>query len=105
MAAIRGTSDAYLQAVKEAIERYEKQHPGAEVVVYRQSSVSIRVRIVDPDFAGMNKGDRHNAVWHLLNDLPEDVQSQVSVLLLLAPEETNVSFANYDFEHPLPSGF
>ena len=104
MAAIRGTSDSSLQAVKDAIEGYEKKHPGAEVVVYRQSLVSIRVRIVDPDFAGMNKGDRHNTVWHLLDELPEDVQSQVSVLLLLAPEETKMSFANYDFEHPLPSG-
>ena len=28
-----------------------------------------------------------------------------SVLLLLAPDETAVSLANFDFEHPIPSNF
>jgi stress-induced morphogen len=74
-----------------------------EIEVYRQNSVSLRVRIVDPDFAGVSRADRHEIVWRYLEKLPESVQSQVSLLLALTPDETKVSFANYEFDHPIPS--
>ncbi len=103
MATIRGTSDPILIAIKEALLTYEKEHPNADVVIYRQNSVSARVRIVDPELAGIPKFDRHDMVWRYFRDLPDEIQEEISVLLLLTPEETGRSLANKDFEDPIPS--
>jgi hypothetical protein len=35
--------------------------------------------------------------------LPDEIQSDLSSLILLAPEETKKSFANLEFEDPIPS--
>lgn len=103
MVSIRDKSDDCVRAVADALRKYEEQHPRADIVVYRQNSVSVRARIVDPDLGGLSKADRHDVVWTYLQDLPEDQQSEISVLLLLTPEEAGLSFANDEFEHPLPS--
>ncbi|MBW3540059.1 MAG: hypothetical protein KY476_07310 [Planctomycetes bacterium] len=103
MIRIRGEVDHALQAVEEALQRYDEQHPSAEIVVYRYSSVSIRIRIVDADFAGIDAGDRFDTVWSFLEHLPEDVQSEISLVLLLTPHEVSRSFANQEFEDPVPS--
>lgn len=95
--------DDGLQAIADALGQYERQHPNAQVEVYRQNSVSVRVRIVDTDFAGVSKADRHDTVWAFLQDLPEEQQAEVSVLLLLTPDEVKMSFANYEFGNPIPS--
>jgi hypothetical protein len=100
---LRGASDDSIDQVLRGLGGYEAQHPNAQIEVYRRSSVSIRVRIVDPDFAGISRSDRHEIVWRFLEPLPEDVQSQVSLLILLTPEETATSLANFEFEHPVPS--
>ena len=100
---VRGKSDEYLQAVLKVLDQYELQHPNAEIEVYRQNSVSIRIRIVDPDFTKVSRTERHNAVWGILDELPEAIQSQISVILLLSPEETKGSFANFEFDDPIPS--
>ena len=65
--------------------------------------MSIRIRVIDPDFAGIDKGDRHELLWGFLQDLPEDQLSEITFLLLLTPEETEKSIANQDFENPIPS--
>jgi stress-induced morphogen len=100
---VRGTTDDTLDQVLRALGPYESQHPKADVEVYRQNSASIRVRIVDPDFSGISRADRHDAVWRFLERLPEEAQSQISLLLLLTPEETKLSFANVEFDNPAPS--
>lgn len=97
------TADTRLQAIADALLAYEKQHPNANVEVYRQNSVSVRVRIVDPDFTGVSKADRHDDVWNYLEPLDEELQAEISILLLLTPKEMQNSFANYDFENPIPS--
>jgi hypothetical protein len=61
------------------------------------------VRILDPDFKGMDKAERHDAIWDRFNDLDEEIQSDVSLLLLLTPEEARTSFANMEFDHPVSS--
>jgi stress-induced morphogen len=101
--AVRGKGDSFTDQVVDALESYESQHPGAEIEAYRRNSVSIRVRIVDPDFSGISRAERHEIVWRFLEKLPEEVQSQVSLLLLLTPEETKSSIANSEFENPIPS--
>lgn len=103
MVQIRGDCDSDLELIAAALSRYEGEHEEADVVAYRQNSVSVRIRIVDPDFLGVSKAERHDQVWSLLESLPEDVQSQVTLLLPLTPDETSESFANYEFDHPIPS--
>ena len=100
---IRGRKDSRLTQVAEALKPYRSQHSKAEIVLYRQNSASIRIRIIDPDFQRVSRGDRHEQVWMLLESLPEDVLGELSILLLLTPQETSKSFANMEFDHPVPS--
>jgi hypothetical protein len=95
--------EAEVRAIKHALKSYELCHPNAQVTSYRQNSGSIRVRIIDPDFRKLDKALRHDQVWGILDPLPEDILSQITVLLLLTPEEAKTSFANMDFENPIPS--
>ena len=95
--------DDCLQAVADALAKYEHQHPNAKIEVYRQNSASVRARIVDPDFEGLSKAKRHDTVWAFIRDLPEDRQAEISVLLLLTPDELKTSLANYEFDNPVPS--
>jgi stress-induced morphogen len=96
-------TDRDVAQVKTVLKKYESQHSAADVAVRRQNSVSIRVRIVDPDFAGVSRTERHEAVWRVLDELPEKIQSQLTMLLLLTPDEKNSSLANLEFEDPIPS--
>jgi len=77
--------------------------PGAKTKAYRQNPVSIRVRIIDPAFRGKDRLERETEVWKLLDTLPAEVQAEITLLLVLSPEETATSFANYEFENPIPS--
>ena len=99
----RGNSDEVINHIIEALRAYEADHPHAQIDLYRQNSVSVRVRIIDPDFAGQSKIDRSKEAWKYLNSLPDEIQSDLSSLTLLAPEETTMSFANFEFEDPIPS--
>lgn len=74
------------------------------VRAYRYSEASIRIRIIDPRFAGRNLVERERMVQPLIRELPEEVQSDIMVLLTLAPGEENKSMMNYEFEHPSRSG-
>jgi hypothetical protein len=100
---LRGTSDDVIDCMIEALQAYKADHPDAQIALYRQNSVSVRVRIIDPDFAGRSKVDRSKEAWKYLDSLPDEVQSDLSTLILLTPEETTKSFANLEFEDPIPS--
>jgi stress-induced morphogen len=89
--------------ISEALKEFKSSHPEAKIKSYRQNSASIRIRIIDPCFQGMDRAQRHDMIWKILESLSEDILSQVSVLLLLTPEEVKKSFANMDFENPIPS--
>ena len=99
----RGTSDETLDKIIVALRTYERDHPLAQIDVYRQSPVSVRLRIIDPDFAKQPKSQRHQRAWHYLDELSDDVQGDISTLVLIAPQEATTSFANMDFEDPVPS--
>ncbi len=101
----RGNSDGIIDQIIAVLDSYEADHTRAEINLYRQNSVSVRVRIVDPDFAGQGKPQRSQQVWRYLDRLPEDVQSDISTVLLLTPDETKASFANLEFDDPIPSQF
>ena len=98
-----GQWDPVLTKISAALSQYEADHQGAHATLYRQNSVSVRIRIIDPSFSERGKADRGEQVWQYLRKLPRRVQSDISVLLLLTPDETQTSFANMDFDRPLPS--
>ena len=100
----RGPTDQYVEAVKAALEAFEREHPGAEATLYRQNTGSIRIRIVDERFAPQSRGDRHDSVWNFLcARLDDDTLGEISVLLPLSPKELRSSFMNAEFEAPIPS--
>ncbi|MEX0824596.1 MAG: hypothetical protein WD119_00435 [Pirellulaceae bacterium] len=92
-----------VQQILDVLEQYKTEHPRAQIDVRRHSSVSIRIRIIDPDFVGLDRVDREPAVWKLLKTLPEEVFTNITMLLLLTPDETQGSLANQEFEDPIPS--
>jgi hypothetical protein len=74
---------------------------------YRYNSASIRVRIVDPRFAGKSIEARDAMVEPLLEQLPEETESDIMNLLTMTPDELTPTsrkfFANLEFEDPSPS--
>src|SRR6516164_2472528 len=56
-----------------------------------------------PSFQGLEKSDRHSRIWKYLESLPEELQSDISMVVLLTPAETPRSLANLEFEDPPPS--
>jgi hypothetical protein len=99
----RGKSDEVLEKISKALTSYQADHPRAKIDVYRQNAVSVRVRIIDPEFTGLGKPQRSQHAWSYLGQLPEEVQSDISTVLLLTPSETKKSFANLEFDDPAPS--
>ena len=100
----RGKStDPILRQIVNALDEYEKAHPRAKIEAYRQNSVSVRIRILNPEFAGRRRAEREEEVWAFLNRLPEDAVAEISLLLLLTPEEARNSFASSEFDDPIPS--
>jgi stress-induced morphogen len=95
--------DPILRKIVSALREYEKAHPHAEIEVYRQNSVSVRIRVLNPKFAGKSRAQREEEVWAVLNTLPEDAVAEISLLLLLTPDEVKNSFASVEFDDPIPS--
>lgn len=93
--------DAATRQIQELLmDRYVKNHEDADVSVYRYNPVSIRIRIIDPDFSGLSIPQRSKSVWRLLKELPEEVRGDISVCLLLTPDEQPSSPMNLEFENP-----
>lgn len=95
--------DAQVKAVVDVLASYERMHPKARIEVLRQNPVSIRIRIIAPDFQGKNRVDREPEVWTFLKALPEDVFQNITMLLLLTPKEAKNSLASQEFDDPIPS--
>ncbi len=100
---VRGNSDAVIDEIVAALDRYEVDHPTASIDLYRQNSVSVRVRIIDPTFQGMGRTQRSQLVWQYLSQLSDEVQSDISTVLPLSPDEAKMSFASFEFDDPIPS--
>ena len=99
---LRGKTDIAVRQILDALSKYEDTHPQAQIEAYRQNSYTIRARIIDPDFQELSWTDRFEIAWRLLENLPEDILSQMDLLVLLTPEEGATSFANAEFDHPQP---
>jgi len=100
----RGSQDGLVLKIKSILDTYEQLHAGAKANVYRQNSASIRIRVVDPRFVSMSTPDRHDDVWKFISDqLTDDELQEVSILLVLAPQEERSSLMNLEFDDPIPS--
>lgn len=95
--------DSHLKKIAKALERYAAKHPSAEVEAYRQNSVSVRVRVVDPAFHGMSRTQREEDFWSVFDELSDELTSELSVVLLLTPDEARKSIASIEFDDPTPS--
>ena len=63
----------------------------------------MRIRILNPEFANRSRSQREEEVWSVLDKLPEEAAAEISLLLLLTPEEAKNSFASFEFDDPIPS--
>lgn len=69
-------------------------------VAYRYNPAAIRVRIVDGRFQRVSRSKRFDMVIPYVRELPEKTQQDVSLLLLLTPDELQTSERNWEFENP-----
>jgi hypothetical protein len=99
----RGKADSAVKKIVKQLQRYQADHPEAEIEVYRRNQVSIRVRVIDPAFRTLGRSERAKLVWPLLHELPEETLSEVSMVLLISPEEKETSIVSREFDDPLPS--
>ena len=97
----RGPVDPIMEGIAGAVREYTDANPDAEADIHRYSPVSVRVRIVDPAFRRKSRSERHRIVWPLLYELDEDTLGDLTMLLLLTPEEREASPANRDFDGPV----
>lgn len=97
------TPDVQVQQILDVLAEYEGVHPNAQIEGRRHNPVAIRLRIIDPDFQGMDRLDREPEVWKLLHRLPEEVFVNITMVLLLTPEEAENSLASQEFDHPILS--
>jgi predicted nucleotide-binding protein (sugar kinase/HSP70/actin superfamily) len=73
------------------------------VEAYRYNPASIRVRIIDECFKHKSNPERDNLVSPLLDELPQEIQDDITILLLLTEEEKEQRMMNVEFESPSPS--
>ncbi|QEH38728.1 hypothetical protein OJF2_73340 [Aquisphaera giovannonii] len=105
---IRGKADPIVDRLGQVLQIYELERPEAQVALYRQNPAAIRIRIIDPHFAGMGRAERNDQVWDWLEAHwpgPDEELGDITMLLLLTPTEVKKSFGNMEFEDPVPSGF
>src|SRR5215469_15916791 len=79
--------DIQVQQILDALTEYERHHPQAQIEGRRHNPVSIRLRIIDPDFQAMDRIAREPEIWKLLRKVPEERFVDITMLLLLTPEE------------------
>jgi len=85
------------------LESHFPHHPAKfPPAAYRYNSASIRVRVVDDSFTGLDLLDRQEKVRPLLRKLPRGTRSDITILLLLTLEEVEDSWGNREFENPSP---
>lgn len=93
-------SDAVIESIITGLERYAYDHPEAVIDLYRYNPAAIRVRIIDPVFQGKPRHVRHQYVWKYLEQLSDDDVGDISLFVLITPEEQPRSPGNLEFEYP-----
>ncbi len=83
-------------------ERFPNLPDEIEKVVYKYYETLIKVRIVYAGFSHKTYMEREAMIEDILDSLPDDVQSAISVLLLLTPKEAKdkTDVMNREFDDP-----
>jgi len=95
--------DRQVQQILDILAADERTHPQAHIEGRRHNPVSIRLRIIDPNFQSLDRIEREHDIWQLLRKLPEEVFVNITMLLLLTAEEAEHSLTSQEFDHPIPS--
>jgi hypothetical protein len=95
--------DEVLKQIVQALKKYNAAHPRAKIEVYRTNNVPVRVRVIASEFKGIGRAEREDDMWPILEELPEEVMQEISLLLMFTPDEAKKSFANMEFDNPVPS--
>lgn len=74
--------------ITEALDGYLIRHPGAAYCITAPEAHGIRLRVVDPAFAGLDIRQRERAVMAHLDGLSDDVHPFIASLHVLAPGES-----------------
>lgn len=98
--AVHTQPDLALDQLTAALAGYGQAHPHARVEAYRYSPYSLRVRVISPDFDGVDLFDRYDAVWDHLDALPADVTGAITLAVIETPEEAARSRASWLFDNP-----
>jgi len=92
------------------VERALRDAGFEQVDAYRYNSASIRVRVIDSSFEGLDRVKRDAKVEKVLKMLPPRTQGDIVMLLTFAPSELEdpqkhlrENFMNLEFEDPSPS--
>ena len=89
------------ERTRRAEEVLRRVFPDTEA--YEQNRVSIRIRVVDEKFRNQSRVEREKMVYPLIRTLPEDIQDDISILLLLTPDQKAGHLLNLEFEDPTQS--
>ena len=94
--------DPAVQQVLDVLRReYGTKHPRARIDVYRYCPGMIRVRIIDPDVARIRITRRSDPIDKIIREhLPQEVRKDIWFLIVLAPNETESSAMNMEFDDP-----
>ncbi len=72
---------------KQVLTVLGKAFSNAKVEAYRYNSASLRVRVVSEQFIGKSRVEREAIVQPLIEKLPDEIQTDIVMLLLLTPDE------------------
>jgi hypothetical protein len=100
--ALRGTTDADIAALLEALLPYESAHPKARIEAYRAGKYSISIRIIDPDLAGIGWAERHDRIWQYFKGLSPELLCQMGLLVLVTPRENKTRGSSLVFDDEAP---
>src|SRR5207244_950501 len=96
--------DAFSERILRLLrEKYLPRHPKAEFSVFRSSPANVHIRILDPDVRGVDIPERDDMAWEVLDELPDEVVSDISVVLLLPPEDRDAYELSREFDTPTRS--
>jgi hypothetical protein len=101
----RLTSEKVTNKRTRRVEEFFRRMGYLDSTCYQRSGYEylMRLRIIDPRFAGRNRTSRTEEIESLIAELPQELQDDLTMLVLLAPGEERESPANREFERPSPS--
>lgn len=97
-------TDVAANAIRRVLEEaYVPLHHRAQITVYRHDPISVRVRVLDPDFKDKSLPEREEMVWPAFESLSEKIFDDIGILLLLTPEERSSTPISMDFDNRFQS--